>query len=386
MINRERLRQLIPSSILEARRALQREFERRRFRRREPVITESRGCEIIGATRTAVIVCGPYFDQRVPTAGMTYRAGLARGFEQIGLPYEMVSLFNLKRLRELPGPVVFISETDYEFMGRADITELRKYPHFVWVNPWFKGSDRFYAKHMLEGLDVAEIARKRVLKSDPAFVFTPATESGMEFFSEWEQRGFKLVSLPLACDTAAYDRHASAAKFSDVKMAFVGGYWPYKARSFDLYLKPYEDELTIFGYSRWPYAGYGGQLAAEDEPLLYRDARLSPAINEPHVAIMGIDINERVYKVLGSGGLCVTDAVPAYRDIFEEDELLVPESVDEYHEMVSAALKDPQAFSHYREAGYKAVRARHTYAHRAAAVIEALGLPAQHSDAISVTA
>jgi hypothetical protein len=386
MINRERLRRLIPPPLLAARRSFKQAIERRRFRRREPVICAARGCSIAGADHTAVILCGPYFDQRVPNAGMTYRLGLARGFEQIGVPYELVSLFNLARLRELPDPVVFISETDYEFMGGSQMSELRRYRHFVWVNPWFEGADAFYAKHHLEGLSVAEPTRRRVFKTEPAFVFTIATQSGMEFFSEWERRGFKLVSLPLACDTALYDRRSSAAKFDGVKMAFVGGYWPYKARSFDLYLKPYEAELTIYGYSPWPYAGYGGQLAAEDEPLLYRDAILSPAINEPHVSVMNIDINERVYKVLGSGGLCITDAVRAFGDLFGKGELLVPESADEYHDMVRAALGDDRAFGSYREAGYKAVRERHTYAHRAQTALESLGLAAPKPSVLPATA
>jgi spore maturation protein CgeB len=37
-------------------------------------------------------------------------------------------------------------------------------------------------------------------------------------------------------------------------------------------------------------------------------------------------------------------------------------------------LREPAAFTRYREAGYRAVHARHTYAHRAATVLEALGL------------
>src|SRR5262249_51499482 len=153
--------------------------------------------------------------------------------------------------------------------------------------------------------------------------------------------------------------------FHDARIVFVGGYWPYKAKSFDLYLKPYEKLLTVYGYWSWPYAGYGGRLAEEDEPLLYHDAALSPAINEPHVPVMGIDVNERVFKILGCGGLCITDVTPAYSCLFNPEELLVPRSIDEYHEMVQMALKDLESLFKYREAGYKAIRERHTYRHRA---------------------
>lgn len=373
---RERIRRHTPSYILEVRRYLQERRARRLIRRREPVITERSGKQIPEADRTAVILCGPYFDQRVPNAGVTYRMGLARGFEQVGVPYELVSLFNLERLEHLDDPVVFISETDYEFLSIRQVRQLRKYRHFVWVNPWFDGAEKFYAEHGFEGLSVPAKVRTRVHRSEPAFVFTPVSQSGLEHYSGWARSGHQLISLPLACDTVVYDHYDSPAKFASVRMAFVGGYWPYKARSFDIYLKPFERELTVFGYACWPYAGYGGKLSAEDEPLLYRDAALSPAINEPHAPVIGGDICERVFKVLGSSGLCITDATAAHHDLFQTKELLVPESLDEYNEMVWAVLKDPEAFSAYRQAGYNAVRTRHTYAHRAATVLEKMGLPA----------
>jgi spore maturation protein CgeB len=157
-------------------------------------------------------------------------------------------------------------------------------------------------------------------------------------------------------------------------MAFVGGYWGYKAMQFDRYLKPYADQLKVFGYSTWPYAGYGGQLPVSKEPSLYRQARLSPTINEPHVEMMGVDQNERVFKVLGSGGMTITDATTTYREWFTRDELLVPENISEYHDMVRLALND-DGFNHrQRESGRRAIQERHTYAHRAREVLKYLNI------------
>jgi spore maturation protein CgeB len=163
-------------------------------------------------------------------------------------------------------------------------------------------------------------------------------------------------------------------EFDDVQLTFVGGYWPYKARQFDRYLKPYADRLTVFGYSSWPYGNYGGQLPELKEPSLYLQARLSPTINEPHVEVMGVDLNERVFKVLGSGGMTITDVTPAYREWFSQDELLIPESISDYHDMVRMALDDEDFNRQYRLAGHRAIRERHTYAHRARTVLELLGL------------
>ncbi|PYS49185.1 MAG: hypothetical protein DMF68_10795 [Acidobacteria bacterium] len=370
---KDSLRRITPPPLLKVKRSLHRRLNRQRLKRREAIILQSRGREI-AADHTIAIICGPHFDQRVPTAGVSIRMGFARGFEQVGLPYELVSLSNLQRLRELRSPILFLSESDYEFLGPAQVRELRPYRKFVWVSPWFKGAAKFYEEHDFDLVEMPEKIRRLVLESEPDFVFSSGTEWGLDYYRDWEQHGAQLIPLPHACDTTVYDRHPAPPKFADVQIAFVGGYWPYKARNFDLYLKPHEQRLTVFGYSHWPYAGYGGRLSEEDEPLLYRDATLSPAINEPHASVLGGDICERVYKVLGSGGLCIADATAAYRDLFASEELLVPETVDDYHEIVRAIFRDPESFNRYRTAGYSSVRARHTYAHRAETVLENMGV------------
>jgi len=130
----------------------------------------------------------------------------------------------------------------------------------------------------------------------------------------------------------------------------------------------------VFGYSKWPYAGYGGPLPFDLEPSLYRQARLSPSINEPHVELMGVDPNERAFKVMGSGGLTVTDAVPAYREWFGERELLVPRSLAEFHEFVRLLRSDEDVAAEFRRRGCQAVLEKHTYVHRAHAALAFLGI------------
>lgn len=86
------------------------------------------------------------------------------------------------------------------------------------------------------------------------------------------------------------------------------------------------------------------------------------------------DIVERSFKVLGSGGLAVTDVVPSYHELFEPDELLVPGSVQEYHDMVKRALTDDDFNQAYRRKGYDATVKRHTYAHRAMKILKLLNM------------
>jgi spore maturation protein CgeB len=92
------------------------------------------------------------------------------------------------------------------------------------------------------------------------------------------------------------------------------------------------------------------------------------------VELMGIDINERVFKVLGSGGVAVTDSVAAYREWFTEDELVVPKSVDDFHDMVRLLLSEPNMRETFSHRGALAVEERHTYFHRARRVLALLGV------------
>ena len=77
---------------------------------------------------------------------------------------------------------------------------------------------------------------------------------------------------------------------------------------------------------------------------------------------------------MGSGGCSITDAIPGYREWFSDDELPVPASLTEYHEMVHTLLTDAALNQQYRERGYQAIMERHTYAHRATQLLEWLGL------------
>jgi hypothetical protein len=354
------------------------QISRIRSRFRRPVIQQARRrLDPCDGQTTFVMIVGPYFNQTVPNAGTTSRIGWCRGFEQLGISYLIVSVFDLaKHLEDIPNPVCWISGADYEYLSQANLATLKRRRHAVWVNTWFPGDKAHHQRNKLENNSWPEALDRRILSSDPTLLFTISPTSSFEYYQGWIKSGARLVSLPLACDTSLYrDDAPFCPGFANVEMAFVGGYWPYKARQFDRYLKPYADRLKVYGYSPWPYAGYGGRLAEDKEPSLYHQARLSPTINEPHVEQMGIDLNERVFKVLGSGGMTITDVTPAYREWFSADELLVPASPTEYHNLVPQVLRDRDLNQRYRRKGHAAVWARHTYAHRARQLLDYLGVP-----------
>jgi hypothetical protein len=325
---------------------------------------------------TFVMACRAGFNINVPNASATIRLGICRGFAQIGVRYQLVSVWELEKvLPELRRPFIYLSCYDYEDLNSHVLKLLRNYPHIIWVYPWFADLEKVYAEHNLPDPRLAPRTARRILESGTNFVFAPVPLSYLRFYEEWAKRGQRLVSLPLACDTTRYFPRADDKRFTDVQMAFVGGYRTYKNIQYDKYLKPYEDILRVYGYDRWPYTGYSGLLADDDERVLYQNACVCPALSEPHAELMG-DIVERAFKVMGSGGLAVTDLIPGYREFFTPDELLVPGSVEEYHAMVRQVLTDNDFNRRYREKGYQATLARHTYAHRARTILDCLGLAA----------
>ena len=323
---------------------------------------------------TFVMVCRQGFDINKSNANSTIRLGVCRGFAQIGVRYQLVSVWELGHLLpQLKKPLIFLSLYDYLDINKKTRRLLRKYPHFVWGTPDLDIMKRAYEKFDLPPYSLPDSIYKRVAESEPNFIMAPVPESALQFYSTWLKYCPRIESIPLACDTTRYFRENGNHKYGSVKMAFVGGYWKKKALQFDKYLKPHEDILQVYGYSKWPYKGYQGLLPDEEERLLYQNARVSPAMSEPHAEVMG-DIVERVFKIMGSRGLAVTDVVPFYRDLFEPDELLVPTSVEDYHDMIRQALDNEDFNLKYRQKGYEAVMARHTYAHRARFILSMLDI------------
>lgn len=344
------------------------------------IITEPTGrLDPHAGPATLIMAVGPGFKQHIPNAMMTARMGYCHAFEELGIPYVIADVSDLKMLLpSVPNPITFIVGYEYSLpsMDKQTLKMLSRTPHAVWVNPWFADSDAFFKSHNLDASvwDFTPEHRRKILDSQPGFVFNATAPRGMKFFEQWDAHGLPSVSMPLACDTRIYhDQVPYHTNFDKTRMAFVGGYWASKSQQIDPYLRPFEKDLTIYGYSKWPYSGYQGQLPRDAEAALYRQALVSPTVNEPTVALLHGQINERIFKILGSGGCSVVDAVPAYRDFFTSDELLVPENLNEFIEMTQWMLEDETARAHWASRGRQAVLDRHTYHHRAKEMLHRLG-------------
>jgi len=345
---------------------------KRLSRHKKPVLGSDASGGPDNAKYTLLYVVLPGYNINKTNANTSISSGFCHGFATIGVKYHMVSVYELtKMLPKCKNPIIMHSIYSYLYLTKNERRILKEYPHIVWVNADEKYYVQAYEKFGYKYQGIKNKIYDWVEESSPTFVFTPTPPAALEFFEEWRKRGLKVESIPLACDNTRYYPVEKNSKFADVKMAFVGGYWQKKAYFLDRYLKSYEDILTIYGYSKWPYIGYKGLIDANDEKLLYNCAVLSPAIDEPHAAVMG-DITERVFKIMGSGGVALPNAVRFYKELFKEDELYVPEDEADFHDMAKTLLNDEDINAKYRKKGYEAIKSKHTYAHRAEQIMSLL--------------
>lgn len=324
---------------------------------------------------TFVVIVRQGYNVNIPNANSAIRLGFCRGFEQLGIKYRIISVYEIeKEIGNIDNPIIFLSAFDYLDMSKSSRKKLRNYKHFVWISPDYKYMKQVYARFNYPYSNaLGEKIFRLVSYSEPSFIWAPAPPSALEHYSDWRKCGCRIESIPLACDTGRYfpSEETDFKLMNDI--VFVGGYWPKKAIQFDKYLRPLENKLHVYGYSSWPYSGYKGGLKVDQERILYSTSKISPALSEPHAEFTG-DIVERGFKIMGSRGLAVPDVNKYYNELFSKDELFIPASIAEYYDFINEAIEDEALNRKYRLNGYNAVINRHTYRNRAEQILNIMNI------------
>lgn len=189
--------------------------------------------------------------------------------------------------------------------------------------------------------------------------------------------GINPISLMMCADVLEY----SGAKFDanlECDLGFVGGYWPYKGQVIDRYLMPLlhpvgKYRAKIFGNQPWPANQYCGLIDDNKVKDLFVSAKICPNLSEPHAQEYGIDVNERIFKILYSGGFCISDSVEGYKTTFG-DSIVYAESPEDFREKIDFYLNNPADRLGIAERGQKHVKENHTGFHRVATILKALGM------------
>lgn len=200
--------------------------------------------------------------------------------------------------------------------------------------------------------------------------------------NKWKDIGIEPISLIHAADIFDFYLRPPIDMLK-CDIGFVGGYWPYKAINLDKYLVSLchpvgKYNIKLFGGSDWPVVQYLGRIDSQNVGGLFASATISPNISEPHSQDFGYDIIERPFKVLMSGGFCISDYVESMaNDVFTNNEILFAKDPKEFKTLVDYYIANPEKRNPHIEAGYNLVVNNHTYFHRVAKIFSQLKMDSE---------
>jgi hypothetical protein len=196
----------------------------------------------------------------------------------------------------------------------------------------------------------------------------------------WDALGIPTVGMMPAADIYTYRHGKEINEALRCDVCIVSGYWPYKAKSYEQFIKPLcypvgKYNIKIFGGGGWPYPQYCGFLSPNLEAELYRSATICLNVHEPHSRDFGFDCNERTFKVIASGGFCLTDYVKElFNHVFTYNELPCYETLERLEEQIAYYINNPDLRHQLKEECYKTVMAGHTYNHRLKDLLMVFGM------------
>ena len=230
--------------------------------------------------------------------------------------------------------------------------------------------------------DPLEIDLLRKLKDEtgkPDFVHIHYDADAVKVtHNKWEEAGIKVASIMMSADLFDYTGGIHKEEYAS-DITFVGGYWPYKAKIIDRYLLPlcYPIErykIKIYGNQRWRIPQYMGFADNDEVKNILSSAKICPNLSEPHAQAFGFDVNERCFKLLSNRCFCISDSVESLKKIFDHKGVVFADSPQDFQELVSHYIKNPEDRETHIEVGHDNVMANHTNFHRAAQIFSLLGL------------
>ena len=212
----------------------------------------------------------------------------------------------------------------------------------------------------------------------PDFVYIHYNESSINVtHNHFRTIGIEPKSLMMSADVLMYGNATYDPKL-DCDIGFVGGYWPYKGIVINRYLFPLLHDVTkynikIFGNQIWPANQYCGMIDDREVKNLFVSAKICPNLSEPHAQVFGIDINERIFKILFAGGFCISDHVNSY-NLFG-DGLVMAKTPEEFKDKIEYYLNHPRERNAIAAAGQDIVKKHHTSFDRISQIMKYFDMP-----------
>lgn len=213
-----------------------------------------------------------------------------------------------------------------------------------------------------ERLDVIQM----VANEHPSFVFGYFCGSDIHYWSDWKNHlGIDVYGIPTAADIVSFHKVEPEERFK-CDLAFVGGYWPYKSITIDKYLIPAKKifDMKIYGWGGWGNGLSSGSIDDSDICKLFSSAKIGPCINEPHTAIYGIDIPERIFKVPICGLMAISDPSISLDKYFPTGMVPMAETTQEYIDYIRYYLDHDDERIEKANEQRRHIMEHHTYYHR----------------------
>jgi len=230
----------------------------------------------------------------------------------------------------------------------------------------------------LPGIDETKDAIDWTLSQSPDVVFGYGFERDRHYWSTWDAYGIPWV--PMACGGDATKYSPLAGSHNKFDIVYLGGRWQYKAKRLDQFLIPMLESTRrtycVRGWGEWPNDMCDGGLEEKDAEAFLASGKVGPCISEPHTGKSGIDIPERVFKVILSGLVAIHDPVPGI--LKELPNLIVTHSPIEFANKVEEVLHlSPGERKILTESQFADVVGNHTYHHRLASLLKHLRFTAE---------
>ena len=325
-----------------------------------------------------------------PTAFYYIRLGMARAFSACG---HSVTIWDTRQepaldMFDMANPDIFIGQT-YN-MSRTLAQAIKERPHLKVImkaGDWGPLADEIdtnkYPILKASEQEIKTILDLRDETGKPDFVhihYHPDYIEGTHGY--WQDHGVPTESILNAADIFDYKPGVVKPEFH-TDLAFVGGYWGYKAQTFDKWLLPLcgQYNMKIFGNQAWPIPEYCGFIPTELVKDALSSALICPNLSEPHSQVYGFDVIERPFKLLACGAFVISDYVAGLEKLFPNGEIQFAKTPEDFKNLIDHYLQNPDQRHDLKAAGYAAVMQGHTYLHRIIQIFKSLRLTKQAHEA-----
>ena len=191
----------------------------------------------------------------------------------------------------------------------------------------------------------------------------------------WQQNGFRVISIMNCADLFSY---SNGKYFPNLEcdIAFIGGYWPYKAIKLDKWILPLTESkyrTRIFGNQPWPTSSYCGFIQEDIVRHVLKSSKICPCVHESHSTEFGYDVISRPFNLLANKCFCVSDDVAGLKLLFP-NQISYASTPEIFQEKIAYYMKNDDKREKLTRSGFEAVIKEHTAFDRMISVFKELNL------------